>query len=309
MSKVLLILTFLATGAGALHVARQHANQLQQKVQAANESWQFHTQQLVVAQSEKSALTDRVRELQQALAQSKAATVNALWSVLKTNRADRLSPELRQRVLAELGFDWRTSPDYIVVSKQAVRDVQMKAVIDAKLTDVATAVLALTPQERGQVEAALQRVKKDFTDWMLAHVERAEPKDDLVAQYTLPKDDTMSQSISNNLITAVAGALGGERAELILPTSQAWMKSIGLYDCDAKPVTLIIKRYQAGDEQRLKAQTSNDYGKGMNFPRDLWTPEWKLYPFPRTFRLIFPNGWADVAKREGFELPPEPEKK
>ena len=35
----------------------------------------------------------------------------------------------------------------------------------------------------------------------------------------------------------------------------------------------------------------------------------KLYDSEKALRLIFPNGWADVAKREGFELPPEPQKK
>jgi hypothetical protein len=31
--------------------------------------------------------------------------------------------------------------------------------------------------------------------------------------------------------------------------------------------------------------------------------------FPKAFRPIFPNGWADVAEREGFELPKETEPK
>jgi hypothetical protein len=32
-------------------------------------------------------------------------------------------------------------------------------------------------------------------------------------------------------------------------------------------------------------------------------------PFPRAFLLAFPNGWADIATREGFQLPEQPQGK
>ena len=78
MKKILLALTFLAVGAGVFHSARQHASQLQQKVQAANESWQIHTQQLAVSQSEKIALTEHVRELKQTAVRVQPMTGSAL---------------------------------------------------------------------------------------------------------------------------------------------------------------------------------------------------------------------------------------
>ena len=310
MIRIFLALTILGAGAGGFLTARQSTIQLQHEAKATLETWVTQTQLVAAAQSDQAKLTEHVRELKQALAQPPTVTENALWSALQTNRADRLPPELRQRLLEELGFDWRFSPDFIVVSKQTVRDIQMKAVRDGELTDVAATVLAMTTQERGEVEAGIQRVKADFKDWVLAHVERGEPTGEVLAHYVLPKEPAMSQSLSNAFATAVLGALGRERAELMLPSAQGWMKDLGLYDCDAKPTTMNVKRSLAGNVPRLEVQTTSDYGPRPTISGDLWRgPPWGFAPFPRAFRPLFPNGWPDVAKREGFELPPESQKK
>jgi len=305
MNKILLILAFLATGAGAFHAARQHSSQLHQKMLAANESWQNHTQQLAIAQSEQTALTERIRELKGTLAQTRPVT-DALWFALQTNHADRFPPELRRRVLSELGLDWKFSPDFVVVSKQSVRDLQMRAVnLGGELTDVAATVLVLTPEERGQVEVALQRVKREFKDWVLTHAQRREPGNDVLAHYTLPQDPAISQSISNAFATAVIGALGGERTELLLPTAQDWMKNLRLYDCDSKPMILIVRRSGAAAGQRLTVEVSLPHVKGGTRPRNILNAMGEYVPFPEVFRVLFPNGWEDIAKREGFELPVE----
>jgi hypothetical protein len=159
MNKILLAMMLFTVGAGAFHAAHRHSAQLQQKVQAAHESWQIHTQQLADARSEQAGLTERIRELKQTLAQSRPGAGSALWSALQTNRADRLPRELRRQTLAELGFDWRTSPDFVVVSKRTVRDVQMLALRDGQVTEAAVGVLALTAGERAQIATACERVK------------------------------------------------------------------------------------------------------------------------------------------------------
>lgn len=309
MNKILLAFIFLGAGAGAFQSARQHVTRLTQKAQAASESWQICTQQLAVAQSEHAALAERIGELKQTLAQARPGAGNTLWPALQTNRADRLPAALRRRALSELGFNWQSSPDYVVVTKQAVRDVQMAAVRNGKFTDVAAAVLALTPEERGQVETAIEQVRTDFQGWVLAHIERTEPTTEVLAHYTLPKDPAMSQSISNRFNTTVLGALGRERTELILPTAQGWMKSIGLYDCDAKPMMMAVKRSPTGNERRLMVEVSSPDQKGGPRLMDLVNQIGEFVPFPRAFRTLFPNGWADVASREGFELPAESKNK
>ena len=302
MNKFLLALTILSAGAGASHVTRQSTIRLQHEAKAARETWLVQTQLVAAAQSEQAGLTERIRELKQTLAQSPALAESALWSALQTNRTDRLPPELRERLLEELGFNWQSSADFIVVSKETVRAIGMQAILRGKLTDMAATVLALTPEERGQIEAAVQRVQTVFKDWVLAHVERTEPKGDVLAHYTLPGDPAMSQSLSNNFATALSDALGKERTELFLPSASKWMvREIGLVE---QAVKLIIKRDLAGNETRLKAEVEYQSGRPISgyFPQ-------QRNIFPRAFRPVFPNGWADVAKREGFELPEEPPKK
>ena len=211
MNKIFLAFTFFAAGAGAFEAARQHANQLEQKAQAASESWQIHTQQLAAAQSESAVLTERVRWLKHAQTQSQTAPVSALWSELQTNRTDALPPDLRRRLLAELGFEWRTSPDYVIVSKGTVRDLGIEAVRGGKLTDLAATVLALTTDERGQIESALAGITTPLKDWLLAHIERHEPTEELLADFNLPVthpgEQPMSQQISNDFAFRVSRAV------------------------------------------------------------------------------------------------------
>jgi len=177
-----------------------------------------------------------------------------------------------------------------------------------KLTDVAAAVLAMTPEERSQVETAIERVKMDFRDWVLANVERIEPGDDVVAQYALPTNPVIGQTISNALVSAVSQALGQERAGLVLPSLQVWMRDIvGLYDSASAAVAFTIKRSITGDETQLKARVTTM--RNDRSATDSYTIRDRSFAFPRAFRSIFPNAWADVAEREGFELPKKPEKK
>lgn len=344
MNKILMALTFLAAGAGAFQLAQQHANQLEQQAQAAHESWQVHTQQLAAAQSEKAFLSERTRELQQALAQSQPVSVSALWSALQTNRTEAPPPDLRLGLLRELGFDWRTSPDFIVVSKQTVRDLGIQAIREGKLTDLASAVLALMPDERTHIEAALGGITTPLRDWLLAHLERHEPTEELLANLNLSGDATLSQQLSNAFArqvsrelgpeqaeralaaatvktlahyslpdgpkvspassnafaTAISDAVGRERAQLILPSAQIWMQSLGLFDRDSTPASMRVVMCQAGNVQRAAGVSP---GSGLSFLDS------RSRACPKAFRLLFPNGWVDLAKREGIELPPEPQRK
>ena len=221
MNKILLALTILSAGAGTFLFARQSTTQLQHSANATREAWLVQTQLVADAQKDQVSLTEHIRELKQVLAQPQAVRESAVWSALQTNGAAHLTPQLRDSLREEFGFNWQSSPDYIVVSKETVRDLQMVAITprDGKLTDVAASVLALTTAERGQVEVARQRVQADFKEWTLAHVERSEPKDDVVAQYAFPYDPAMAESISNNFVSGVIEAVGRERAELIRPSA------------------------------------------------------------------------------------------
>ncbi len=313
MNKILLAFAILGAGTAGALTARHSTIRLQREASATRESWVVQTQVLTDAQSERARLVERIRELNQSLRKAEAAgNQNDLWSVLETNRIGHLSPDLRERLLDELGFNWNSSEAFIVVSKETVHRMNMHAITGwwpdgdfwhARLIDSAAAVLALTPQERSQVEAAMERVKEHLKDWAISHTERSEPHDDVLAQYTL--SSAPPTSMSTNIMSEISSAIGKERTELMQVGSstellegsiQDWISELANWGGD-KPVTMIVRRFSDGNKQLLKFQV--DGGQ--------WVPIRIL--FPGIFRPLFPNGWDDVAKREGFELPKETEQK
>jgi len=305
MNKILLALTILSAGAGGFLTARHSTAQLARETSANREAWLVQTQLLAAVQHEQADLTEHIRGLKTSLAQSPPVAENALWSMLQTNRADGLPAELRERLLEELGFNWQTSPDFIVVTKQTVRDTGEWMLGHGKLSEVAAAIFAMTPEERRQVEATVQRAHTEYTDWALAHVERREPAEGELAQYYLPGDPAMQESIRSNFVAGILAALGKERVNLMQSSVSRWM---GDYvGPGMEGVTLLIRRESIGNEQRLKAERFNFDKREPGGPASSgYLPEFDL---PTPFRPIFPDGWTDVAKREGFELPKEsPEK-
>jgi hypothetical protein len=298
MNRIFLTLILLGAGGGAFLTARQSTMQIQHEARMIREAWLAQTQRIAAAQSEQAGLNEHVRDLKQTLAQFQPAAGSELWSALQTNRADRLPPELRLRLLDELGFNWTSSEDFILVSKQTLRDIGMLTVEDGKLSDLAATVLALTQPERERLEAALGRFPADYGEWAVAHVQRDEPKDEVLARYALPAD--LAMSLSTRLANMVIEAVGRERCELVMPYTLNWLRQeIGCGDTGG---SLTVKREVAGNLQRLKVELRLS---GMcGYPSSLnYLTKYESY-FPKAFRPIFPNGWADVAKREGFELPP-----
>ena len=312
MNKIVMALAILGAGTAGSLTARHSTIRLQREAIATREAWIVQTQVLSDAQSEQARLAEHNRVLKQSLRQAEAAgNQNGLWSVLETNRIGHLAPDLREHLLEELGFNWNSSEDFIVVSKETVRLMRYNQ-WQGRLIDSVAALLALTPQERSQLKTAMERVQADLKDWAISHTERSEPRDDVLAQYTLKSAPPMS--LTNNF-TEVFSAIGKERTELMMIGSwqdqyqgslPAWMKDAGMSD---KPMTMILKRFTDGDKQVLKAQVFTSSGtrpqEGDVAP---WNEISKLN-FPSAFRPLFPNGWADVAEREGFAIPTEPDKK
>ena len=130
MNKILLALTILGAGAGGFLTARQSTSQLQREANATREAWVVQTQLLAGAQSDQAGLSEHIRELKHALAQPPAVEENAFWSTLQTNRPGHFTPELRERLLEEFGFNWQSSPDFIVITKDALREIQMQTIGD-----------------------------------------------------------------------------------------------------------------------------------------------------------------------------------
>jgi hypothetical protein len=306
MSRILLALVILTAGTGGFLAAHYETTQLTRELNAHRDAWLAQTQQLAAVQAEQADLAERMRQLKVGLGQSQPVAENALWSALRTNRADRLPQELRERVLEELGFNWQFSPDFIVVTKKALRETRewnLKdrtssggwMLKDGKLSEMTVSVLALTPEERGKIEVAMQHGQAEFDDWALARIKRSEPKGNVVASYALAGDRAQWAGVSNNLALAV----GSERTDLILDISREQLAS----DLGVTPgqITITLTRELVGSPPRLQAQIATSGMIRLGYLPD--------FAFPDAFRPIFTNGWADVAKREGFELPEQPQGK
>jgi hypothetical protein len=207
-----------------------------------------------------------------------------------------LTAAQREQLLAELGFNWRTTGDYLIVSKETLRAISFGALRDAKLSDTACAVLSVTPDERASVDATAQSLNAALGDWTRTHAQREDPSGDVVAKYTLPTDADFSQSLSNQFASSVVGTLGDERGELLLQYAHQWMSELGMENPGSQ--TLTVSRYPNGDTSRLSFSVSQSTGAMMS------TDVSPYQPFPPAFQPLFPNGWSDLAQREGFALPP-----
>lgn len=300
MNKMLLALSILGASAASFHAVRLSTTQFQQEATTARSAWLAETQLLSSALVERADLAKHVHELEGILNQPQPAPPSALLSALQTN-STALGPELRERLFEELGLSWKSSEEYILMSKQSLRELRPEAIRHDKLTELAAAALAMTPTEREQVEAAMEQAHADFRDWASSHTERAGATGDVVAQYTLPNDPAMT--VSNNFAAALSAAIGTQRADIILASDSGlnWLVDLGVFRL---PEKMIITRYLAGAEQRFGVQTFRYFAT----PRQIWDRrpvDIMKHEFPAAFLPVFPNGWADVAKREGFELPPE----
>lgn len=313
MRKALLALIILSATASGFLVARQSTMQLQREANAVREAWLIETQRVATAQSHQDSLKAHVGDLKRVLRQRPVVVEDPAWAEFQMNPISKSTPEQHERLRKELGFNWQFSPDYIVVSKATVRSLGLPVIKDGKLTDLAVTVLAFTPSERSQVDAVLQQAQSAVRDWALAHVQRIEPQDDEVARYILLPDKEFSQSMSNYVVTAIANAVGGERTKVFVgPHASKWIRGITVEGYERNPgmsMTLIVRRYVEENGNSLLGtlcmMEPADY-RWSGAPREALTLQSK---FPEVFRSVFPNGWADVAAREGFTIPEEPSKK
>jgi hypothetical protein len=196
--------------------------------------------------------------------------------------------ELRQ----QLAIGWDTSPDYVLVNKCVLSQLDFSRLDFGKRpTDTACQLLGLSVPEQTALSAALQRA---HDDWQAPAVERTEPHGDIVAQYAVHAPDADAEmSLSNHLAAAIVGAVGAERAELLLPaTWREFRDDLGSMEAE----TLIVRRTADNGESDLVWETNRGNRTSTGPVRYAYYPSsW--------FLTAFPGGWKTLAEREGFELP------
>src|SRR5437762_6919304 len=118
MKRLFLALAILAAGMSLFCVFRTSAIRLGNESSMTSQAWLTQSQALAQARARQIELTARIRELKEVvLAHPHDSGESALANSIITNGTSRLAPEVRERLLAELRFDWNSSGDYVVVSK------------------------------------------------------------------------------------------------------------------------------------------------------------------------------------------------
>jgi hypothetical protein len=298
MKRLFLALVILSAASAVTGAFRTATIQLRHEAAAGREAWLAQTQLVVRTRSERFEIEEKIRELKSDLeAQPRAAGSASPATLIATNGAAHLSPEQSEALLAELGFNWNSTGNYLVVSKNTLRTVRLDGIKDAKLSDVACDVLAVTPQERSAMEGLTQQIDADYKAWAGSHAQREEPSGDIVAKYSLSADPVFSQSLSNTFTSGIMATLGSERSGLLESYANQWMTDHGIGMFNTEPATLTVKRTISGTETYLTWELRQG-GGSMSTTVSPWQ-------FPEAFRPVFPGGWPDVAKREGFDLPKE----
>lgn len=293
MNKSLLILGFACAGAFGSSTFHHQTIRAQSVALATTQQHLAITAQLEQTRARLASLRAEVQE-------KKSLLADALPQIGPSPELVRLleGKQLRAQTttLAELreqlGIGWNSSPDYVLVNKRVLSKLDYPRLDSGKRpTDIACQMLALSPVEQAGLTAALQRARDD---WQAPAIERTEPHGDIVAQYALRAPDTDAEmSLSNRLAADFVGAVGAERAQLLLPA--AWRDfRYALGSTEAE--TLIVRRTDNNGESDLVWETNRGSQTSTGSVRYAYYPSsW--------FLTAFPGGWKTLAEREGFELP------
>lgn len=304
MKKLWLVLVIFAAGTSVFCAIKNATVQLRQHTATDLQNWQAQTQRVAQMRIERENLENYV--------QSSADELKTVQRIAMSRPAkDKFFPKIgqglsaaeREKLLSELGFDWNSTGDYLIVSKQTLERVGLDGMKGSKLSDVASDVLAITPGEQAAIDGMTAQLTADYKTWAESHIRRNEPSGDVVASYSLPADAEFSQTLSNAFVGGVMETLGNERGKLLLDYSRSWMISLGMdyFGTPPQSASMIVKHYPNRDD-RLSVEIKQA-GNTMQTDVSPWQP------FPEAFLPLFPGGWADLAKREGFELPKSFQKK
>jgi hypothetical protein len=309
MKQLLLLLLIFGTGTTLFCSLRQETIHLRETVSKNQIAAESKEQLIAQMRVEREQLVQQIRDTKRQLASARASSNEPLFNeeAFSKNGWKNLSPDQAEKLLAELGFNWNSTGDFLIVSKKTLDRISFDGMKNSKLTKVAREVLAITPDEQSKIEAVTQQLETERADWVRTHAQREEPSGDVLAKYTLPFDVELSQSRSNTFVTAIHDALGNERGELLQHYAYQWMQGAGMLDSPSP-----IDVQTSGAELTLTRNRPQDGTIGFtlkqaNSTMSTVVSPWQ--PFPDAFKPLFPDGWPDLAARESFELPESFKKK
>ena len=296
MNKLLLFLSVLSASTITFRALHRATERAQAALVSHEVEWEAATNRLAELNAASVSLRNEVKVKQRRLRQASShpKVSSELLSLLEGQTFDQHSPawtELRD----QLGIGWDSSDDYVLVSKRVLKQIGFPRLLSAsRATETACAVLAISDDEQSGIRAALQRAR----DLAWSRVQRTKPAGDIVAQYTIPSDPLLENSISNNFSADITAVFGTERADLFLHLyNQGWGELKHAFAPNGQePVTMTIRRSVVDGEPKL----SCDIRQGNSFSSEVI--RYANYPYP-WFDLLFPGGWEAIAQREGIEFP------
>jgi hypothetical protein len=296
MKKILLALLILCAGAVALARLNLLANQSrtaadQSRAESARLTREANELAAAAANLRAQADNKKSRLAELALSPgSSSATANAPGDPSRNSRSAKPSELLRR-----LGIGWNNSPNYILMSKAALKSMYLRGIeSNGAFTPTACAILGLTSAERATVEAAMKRAEAQHADWAKTAVQRVEPAGEVVADYRLPANPELAHQIQEEGTALLGETLGRDRMVLIHDYARAWINEHEFLG--ESSVRLTVRRHTDGTQPPLWQMY--EYGHGGGASGYLRSGD-----FPQFLRSLFPGGWPDLAQREGFALP------
>ena len=296
MKRILLAVSILTCGSSALLALHRSTVLLRLEAERTSGTLNAETIRLKQSRTQLNTVTVEVRELKDKLEalEGPASDPHAVSFEVPAGSA-HLSPDESERLLERLGFNWSSTGDYLMVSKDTLRAISLEGMSGTKVSDTAVQVLAITPVERAGIETTTQQLMADYNAWVQSHAVRTEPSGDVVAQYSVQADADFSLGLSNRFASGLLGTLGSERGALLLDYASSWMQDLGMGGTGGAN-SLKVTRYPGDGEPH--------YSFVIKYSGNTMSTDVSPYqPFPPAFLPLFPGGWPDLARREGFPLP------
>jgi hypothetical protein len=266
-------------------------------------------QREVSVTTESTQLASKMKTLQETIARKSSQVPISVATNLDRELASWLlkgdystvSESLAPKVLAATGYPWanptnydQDATNYVLVTKDTLHEISV-AWNDRgsnMLGDWICGLLAITPDEQRQIDSAADTARNNFVQWAKANLQREGPSDDQLVRYTIPASPEIARSLTNELYSGFYKIIGEERSRLLWKYEAYWFEmKAGQFGAVSNSLTIMNR---PDDSQSSIWYVYWPQGHGGPVPQE---------EMPGTFAAVFPGGWAEIAQREGFELP------
>ncbi len=317
MKRAIIVIIVWSAAAALYFYLRQATAADGRDLAARAAAWQNQMEQVEQLQIHQQQIRQHLAEAKQALAlQPARSPLDQLKQKVLSGASWRsFTPAEYEQLLAELGLNWNTTGDYVILSKKSLDDIGFGSLYGIKVTSTVIGTLALTDDEQSSINDLAKQISDARIAWDQQHLQRTEPSGNIVAEYSLPVDADFSQSQRAIFTNGIVNILGAQRAGWFQNQSQQWQLDNGLVVSQdfanlpadflqslpdsvrtPQPTTMILEANQSGNETQINL-TLKQSGNTMN------TTISPYQPVPGAFKPLFPGGWQEIAQREGFKLP------